>query len=185
MKTDDFEKFLQDNREAFGPNSPTPDVWHKVKKRQPQKIQISWRGIISKAASVLIIFIASYYFHDYMSGLDTTNHKEFSESTTPLLIELREADVYYSAQIKFKKQELFALTGNSPRLQMDVNKDLSDLDAILLELKEDLKDNADNQEVVEAMMQNYMLKIEILDDLLTQIKSRQENEQDEETAYSI
>ena len=68
---------------------------------------------------------------------------------------------------------------------MDVNNELGDLDAILLELKEDLSDDADNQEVVEAMMQNYMLKLEILEDLLEQIKAKNEKNNDDEKGFSI
>ena len=118
-----------------------------------------------------------------MSG----NNKGFAETynmDNPLFKELMEADVYYSAEISSKKQELFSLTGNEPGLQMDINNDLGDLDAILLELKEDLKDNADNREVVEAMMQNYMLKLEILEDMLDQIKGNKEND-DDEKGFSI
>ena len=51
---------------------------------------------------------------------------------------------------------LFNLADDSPGLQLDVNNELADLDTILKELKEDLNDDADNQEVVEAMMQNLV-----------------------------
>jgi len=189
MKTDKFEEFIRENRQGFGPDNQTPDVWRKVTKRQPEAkiMQISWRAIASRAASVVIIFVASYYFHDYMSGNNKENQALITaeNANSPLYKELREADLYYTAQISYKKQELFTLTDNQPDLQMDVNNDLDDLDAILLELKEDLKDNADNREVVEAMMQNYMLKLEILEDLLEQIKGNQEKDNEDETSYSI
>lgn len=185
MKSDNFDDFVRENRDAFGPGVAAPDVWAKIKKREPEAktMHISWQRVMYRAASVVIIFVASYYFHDYMSG----NNKGFAETynmDNPLFKELMEADVYYSAEISSKKQELFSLTGNEPGLQMDINNDLGDLDAILLELKEDLKDNADNREVVEAMMQNYMLKLEILEDMLDQIKGNKEND-DDEKGFSI
>ena len=186
MKTDSFEDFVRENREGFGPGESAPDVWAKIKKREPEAktMHISWRRVMYRAASVVIIFVASYYFHDYMSG----TNKGFADTynmSNPLFKELMEADVYYSAEINSKKQELFSLTGNEPGLQMDINNDLGDLDAILLELKEDLKDDADNREVVEAMMQNYMLKLEILEDMLEQINRNQEKNDDDEKGFSI
>jgi hypothetical protein len=189
MKTDKFEDFMRENRQDFGPDNPTPDVWSRVTKRQPEAkiMQISWRAIAARAASVVLIFVASYYFHDYMADSNKDNQALIAteDANSPLYKELLEADLYYTAQISYKKQELFTLTDNQPGLQMDVNNDLDDLDVVLLELKEDLKDNADNQEVVEAMMQNYILKLEILEDMLEQIKGNQEKIDDDERGYSI
>ena len=189
MKTDKLEQFIQENRQAFGPGEGAPDVWDKVTKRQPETktIQINWRGMASRAAAVVAIFVASYYFHAYMSGRDVTNEGMLTKEnlSSPMFKELLEADLYYTAQVKYKKQELFSLTGDSPNLQMDVNSELGDLDDILLELREDLKDGADNQEVIEAMMQNYMLKLEILEDMLEQIKAKKENNNEDEKGFSI
>ena len=189
MKTDKFEQFMQENRQGFGHEEGAPDVWDKIKKRQPEapKMQISWRRVISRAASVVVIFVASYYFHAYMSGQGGDNQGLLTKENldSPLFKELLEADQYYTAQIKYKKEELFSLTSDSPGLQMDVNTELGDLDAILMELKEDLNDDADNQEVVEAMMQNYMLKLEILEDMLKQIKAKNENNDNDEKGFSI
>jgi hypothetical protein len=45
-----------------------------------------------------------------------------------------------------------------------------ELDKVFEELKRDLKDNSDNEEVIEAMIQNYRIKLEVLDEILTQLK---------------
>ena len=189
MKTDKFEQFVQENRQGFGPDEGTPDVWDKITKRKPEAriIQINWRTVASRAASVVVIFVASYYFHAYMSDQGTDDQGLLTKENldSPLFKELLEADLYYTAQIKYKKEELFKLTNDSPGLQMDVSNELDDLDAILLELKEDLNDDADNQEVVEAMMQNYMLKLEILEDMLEQIKTKKDKNNKDETGFSI
>lgn len=189
MKTDRLEEFVKGNREDFGPGSGAPDVWEKIQKREPEKpvMKISWRKVMYRAASVVIIFTASYFFHDYMSTRNAGYGRLFTEFNieNPILEKLLEADQYYSAQISFKKQELFNLTSDSPDLQMDIDNELADLDAILLELKEDLKDNVDNAEVIEAMMMNYRLKLEILEDMLEQIRSKNENVENDEESYSI
>lgn len=186
MKPDKLEKFILDNKEGFGPPMPAPDVWDKIHKRAPKKeIHFNWRMILSRAAAVVVIFISSYYFHEYRSiisggKLDNNTTIAVAEQE-PVYQEMEEAESYYTSQIKYKKNELFSLTEDSPELQKDINRDLTELDIILLELKDDLKDNAANQEVIEAMMQNYMLKLEILEDMLNQIKPKKENE----TTYSI
>jgi hypothetical protein len=46
---------------------------------------------------------------------------------------------------------------------------MSELDSVYIDLKADLKDNMANQEVIEAIIENYRMKISILEDLLKQI----------------
>ena len=187
MKNDKLERFILDNKEGFGPPMPAPDVWGKIQKREIQKENtFNWRMVLSRAAAVTVIFISSYYFHAYRSMETTENHGVVSfTQQEPAYQEMEEAESYYTSQIKHKKNELFSLTEDSPELQKDINRDLSDLDTILSELKADLKDNAANQEVIEAMMQNYMLKLEILEDMLDQIKPKNNQQNKDENTYSI
>lgn len=189
MKPDKLERFILENKEGFSPPELSPDVWGKIKKREPKKQStFNWKLIMSRAAAVVVIFISSYYFHEYRSKTNSTelgSNVEVIASDEPLYKELIEAELYYTSQIKYKKNELFSLTEDAPTLQKDVTRDLSELDAILRELKTDLKDNADNQEVIEAMMQNYMLKLEILEDMLEQIRPSNEQPDTNETVYSI
>jgi len=189
MKTDKFEQFILENRQGFGPGDGTPDVWDKISKRPPEAkvVTINWRQIMYRAASVTVIFIASYYFHAYVSNHESGEQGLLTRENlnSPLFKELLEADLYYTAQIRYKKQELFNLAGDSPGLHLDVNNELADLDTILKELKEDLNDDADNQEVVEAMMQNYILKLEILEDMLLQLKTKNEKNNEDERGISI
>ncbi|MGD2034222.1 MAG: hypothetical protein PVF73_04140, partial [Bacteroidales bacterium] len=51
-------------------------------------------------------------------------------------------------------------------LEEELQTDLSELDSIYEGLKDDLKDNIANHEVIEAMIQNYRLRIAILEDML-------------------
>ena len=142
---------------------------------------------MSRAAAIAFIFTASYYFHEYPSGINNEQQEMAAESAIendPVYREFAEAEQYYTSEINSKRAEFFLLTAESPELQKDITNDLTDLDAIFLELKADLKDNAANEEVIESMIQNYMLKLEILEDMLEQIKPRNENDDDERT-YSI
>lgn len=178
MKPDKLEHFVRENRAEFNTNEPVPDVWDAIEKR-PEKmryIHTQWRSILGKAAAALAIFVGSYYFHAYNAQhalSDDTAINSSEEKMDPLYREIAEAENYYTTEIIYKKQELFELTGSTPELHQEVNDDLEELNLKFLELKEDLKDDADNQEVIEAMMQNLRLRLEILEDLLYQIRSIQ------------
>jgi hypothetical protein len=136
-------------------------------------IRINWKDVAWKAAAVAVIFVASYYFHDYMAS-----RKQFPGSMTgknsginsPIIKELIEAEAYYTSQINLKKEEVFRLTASDPEVRHEVDNEMVDLDRVYTELKEDLKDNADNEEVIEAMIQNYRMKLDILEEMLLRLK---------------
>jgi hypothetical protein len=186
MSPDKLEQFIRDNREQFDDLEPDPTLWNKIRTRKSPVIRINWKGAAWKAAAVVVIFIASYWFHDYMASRKMHMQQESAstqpENSNPLLQELVEAEAFYTSQINFKRDELRRLTQNSPQIGKEVDLELVELDKIYKELKADLKDNTDNEEVIEAMIQNYRLKLEILEEILYQVKKshQSQNEQEDE-----
>lgn len=190
MSPDKLEKYILDHREDFDDMEPDTSVWERVETRKAPVIRINWKDIAWKAAAVAVIFTASYFFHDYMASRKQNNARQFSEmneEASPIVRELIEAEAYYSAQINQKKDEVFRLTASNPEVRHEIDMELVDLDQVYNELKEDLKDNAANEEVIEAMIQNYRLKLEILEEMLMVLKQTNEsqNEKDHEGAIEL
>ena len=186
MEKDKLEQYILNNRKSFEPPEVTPDVWSKIKKNQSKKnrFDVNWRYLLSRAAAVVAIFVSSYYFHEYRSNKSLVKIDNQAKNEK-VYQELMESELYYTSQIKAKENELFLLTKGTPSIKKDIVKDFTGLDNILMEIKNDLKDNADNQEVIEAVMQNYMLKLEILEDMLSQIKSTNKHQTYHEEGYNI
>jgi len=99
--------------------------------------------------------------------------------------ELREAEIYYTNMVDNRLEELTPLIQQDPELQNELNNDLSELDSLYTELQKDLVDNIANDEVVEAMIQNYRLKLEILEDLLEKLQETSKNEENEKNELEI
>jgi hypothetical protein len=190
MSPDKLEKYILDHREAFDDLEPDPALWERVNTRKTPVIRINWKDIAWKAAAVAAIFVGSYFFHDYMASrkqLTPMMTGENSGGASPMAKELIEAEAYYSAQINMKKDEVFRLAAANPEIRHEVDNELVDLDRVFNELKDDLKDHAANEEVIEAMIQNYRLKLEILEDMLQALKQSNEspNEKDQENAVQL
>jgi hypothetical protein len=190
MSPDKLEKYILDHREAFDDLEPDPALWERVDTRKTPVIRINWKDIAWKVAAVAVIFVASYFFHDYMASrnhLSPMKTGKNSGDASPMAKELIEAEAYYSAQINLKKDEVFRLAAANPEIRHEVDNELVDLDRVFNELKEDLKDNAANEEVIEAMIQNYRLKLEILEDMLQAFKQSNDtpNEKDHENAVQL
>lgn len=179
MKTDQLEQFVRDHREEFDDMVPDPALWNKIRPEEVKTFRLNWKTIGLRAAAVVIIFISSYYFHDLVDDRQQLRMvaNEASENNA-VFQNLIEAEMYYTTQINYKKEELFKQTSAHLDLRDMVLNDLTDLDKVLLELKADLGDNAANGAVVDAMIQNYRLKLSILEDILSQLQTTEEDEND-------
>ena len=192
MSRDKLEKYILSHREGFDDLEPDPSVWDRIEKRKAPIIRINWKGMAWKAAAVVAIFTASYYFHDYVASRKDQERGfiagKMDEAGSPIVKELIEAEAYYTSQISMMKEEVFRLTADAPDVQKEINMEMVELDKVFDELKEDLKDNADNEEVIEAMIQNYRLKLEILEEMRYRLKKSHEpqnNGKDENKAMEL
>jgi hypothetical protein len=123
---------------------------------------------------VIAVFAAAWFLNDLTDKQrqpQMAGENQVPGDQQPQLVrDLMEADLYYTSQINMKRDELFTLAGNQPEVMQDIDTELNDLDKVFQELKEDLNDNAANEEILEAMIQNYRLKLQILEDMLYMIR---------------
>ncbi|MBN1183066.1 MAG: hypothetical protein JXB49_12305 [Bacteroidales bacterium] len=176
---DQLEKFILDNRDEFDVYDPSPDVWNRIEKDLHKKKQFSLKTVLWRAAAVVVIFMLSYVAHDFI-GRDKTKVTERQgtelENYVDKIPELAEAKAYYTKQVNSKLEEIKPMLDSNPGLSDDIMKDLSELDSIYNNLKKDLLDNIANQEIVEAMIQNYRLKLEILEELQMELLNDEKND---------
>jgi hypothetical protein len=165
-----FEKFVRDHRDEFDSRVPDPGLWDSIKTGMNRKTGLNWKRILQRAAAVILIFTASYVVnemvHRYREGRIGKSMAS-AEKTPP---GLRETEAYYSKVVDQKMKELKPVMANCPALAEELQYDMSSLDSVYTDLKKDLRENMANQEVIEAIIENYRLKISILEDLLKEVK---------------
>lgn len=175
MKEDKLEKYMLDNHQDFDVFEPSDELWEGVQQSITPVRRLNWKTIAMRVAAVVVIFIASYFFHDLTQQNDTIGIAEDGiEQPSEQMQMLMEAEVFYTSQIHTAQEEFILLSGNDKELIEDINYDLSELDNVFDELKNDLKENGDNQEVIEAMIQNYRIKLQILEEMLGQMNKSTE-----------
>lgn len=181
---DNLEQYIENHRDEFDMYEPDKALWDGVIKRTKKgRIhRIRWRKVAMRAAAVLAIFIASFMLSQYLLTYRIKHDKQLSENTGEAEIqipELNEAELYYSAQVNNKLREVEKHLVYHPEIKKDLEYDLQELDSVYAELKNDLKDGISNEEVVDAMIQNYRLKLEILEELLKQLRKDEIPSRDE------
>jgi hypothetical protein len=154
---DHLEELMLNHREDFDLLEPKARLWEGVEKKMKKNTKHHLRFYISRAASVVIIFMLSFLIQRYY-----LNH----QNPIKEIPELQEAEVYYSGLIDEKLKEVRPMLAEFPDVQKELDSDMSELDSVYNGLKEDLKDNVSNQQVIEAMIENYRTRINILEEML-------------------
>jgi hypothetical protein len=183
---DRFEKFITDNRDAFEIHEPDPKIWNRIEGNLRFKSNRGWRNILQRVAVVAVIFAASYavneMVHRYTHGEPRAEKVAAKNNAVP---GLKEAEAYYTSLLNQKMDELKPVMANCPALAEELNYDMTELDSVYTDLKKDLKDNMANQEVVEAIIENYRLKIRILEELLSEIKPHEDECLSKNDGYAL
>ncbi|GAA0891956.1 hypothetical protein GCM10009122_16350 [Fulvivirga kasyanovii] len=131
------------------------------------------RGMAGKvAAAILVLAMVSWGFISFKFN-DVAEGVALHEISP----ELAETEYYYSQQVA---EKLSIIKASNSGVDQEVMDNLMALDSAYQDLKKDLKDNADNEEVIAAMIANYRLKLNILEQILTEIKQHDQREQNSE-----
>jgi hypothetical protein len=174
MKTDRLEQFMRNNREAFDDLEPMPDLWNRIEEQLPARKIFPWKTYLGRAAAILIIFTSGYFFSLYITSTKQNGnsvHTEAANGISPEMYTYLEARAYYSGMITTKKNELFHLAGSNNDIKKIIEEEFALLDKDYKELEQDLADELAGEEVIEAMIQHYRIKLELLEDILHQLKT--------------
>lgn len=168
MKTDRLEEFVKNNRESFDDLEPSPGVWDKISENTSDKriIPIS-RQLLRIAAVVAVVAISSVFVLNSDLFLSDNYAKNIND---PEIKELMEAEAFYAHLVNGKLKEIKKCYYTFPELKNEIESDLNELEEMYKVLKSDLKENVDSKIVIEAMINNNRTRLELVDNVLQQIK---------------
>ena len=172
---DRLEEYIRKNREELDKYDPSPEIWKEIRKTMHKggRQLIMW---VSAAAMIVVIFGTAVLF--YVTGergnyvLSKRDAGLLIMKTNPGLIE---SEIYYNNLINDLYKEATPLLTGYPDIEKELLNDMSQLDSICADIKRDLRDNVDNQEVIEALINNYRIKTQILEDMLEILRQNENN----------
>ena len=176
MERDELKHRVEAERNEFEIYTLDADeLWSRIDKDLDKTKRLSVMKVIWRVAAVLVVgigitWLASLYTSDpYSNGL----------SLGDLSPELAETEFFYLQQVAEKLQ---LINASSQGMDPEIMNDLAVLDSAYQQLRMDLKDNIDNEEVVNAMITNYRIRLQILEQILIEI---QEHDNEADTKVSI
>ncbi|UOY06416.1 hypothetical protein L0P88_21150 [Muricauda sp. SCSIO 64092] len=173
---DNFEKHIRENAAQFNEHkADRAKLWANISAElhqpEPKVIPLWKRPMLRIAASIVLLFgIASFIGLSVLSG-GTTETQYVSK-------ELLEIDMHYKGLVSYQVQ----LVQNNPNLsEMDKAEFLSfmdELDAEYETLRKEMRNNLDNERVLEAIVANYKKRIELIENLLQQLNDAKNSDED-------
>jgi len=170
-----LEEHIRKNREDLDRYTPSPDVWNKISidVRKKKSLLTPLRAI----AAVLVI-ATGLSAVILLQKRNISVNEEFENTViTSDGTQLKETEIYYNNLVNSLYSEAKPLLTGYPEMETELTSDFSQLDSIFTDIKKDLKDNVDNQEVVEALIQNYRIKIRILEEMVTILKENSDKKE--------
>lgn len=174
MEKDKLEQFVRENAGGFNTLEPPAMAWDAIEKELPVAPKSNIRKIWPyawKVAAAVLIFASAWMLNDYvdMNGNKQTGRNQ--ESTeNPVLNELQDAEAYYTSQISSKQAELAVFAPEHPEIIEDLKKEFREMDKKKAVLKNDLEESNADEKVIEAIILSYRMKIEILDEMLLELR---------------
>jgi len=172
---DKFEEHIKKIRHELDIYSPSPDLWNRIEKglKREKSLKRQWFSIA--AMIIVILGTALVLLKPVFKQNDNTSLVRNAAEPDGVSPPLKETEIYYNNLVNSLYREAAPLLTTNPEIEKGLTDDMSRLDSICSEIKKDLKDNIANQEVVEALIQNYRIKIRLLEDILKSLQESEDN----------
>ncbi len=171
MKT--IDEILKYNRDLFEDKEPMPGHMERFQNKLRQRLHSSKtiKSIVPyllKAAVVTLLIT--------LSSLWTWEHFIRKDSAMMSLGEVspqyREVENYYMHQVNLMEDEIVSIDFNNNPKQKDLLlTEMKSMDSSYIQLQKELRANPDDERIINAMIEHYQTKVEVMTFILSQLKS--------------
>jgi hypothetical protein len=173
---DNLEEYIMKHREDMDRRSPSSGIWRGIR-RNLKPAANPLRKWIAVAATVAILTGSGLALFRPLSRLVAERSAENTGKMTPREnLQLKETEIYYNNLANLLYREAKPMLAKNPEIKKELSMDMCQLDSICADIKKDLKDNVANKDVIEALIQNYRIKIRLLEDVLNNLKENEDHE---------
>jgi hypothetical protein len=186
MKT--IDDIIRNNKDFFEDAEPSEGHFERFSRKLEMRFQISApkRSIVPyllKAAVVtLLVTLSSLWTWDHFIRPDSSR-MTLSEVSP----QYKEVENYYIHQVSIMESEIIDIDLNNNRGQKSMLLDeMKSMDSVYVSLQKELKANPGDERIINAMIEHYQSKLELMTYIVNQLKTiRSENQNIKENEKDI
>lgn len=174
-----IEDYIRHNRGYFDEAEPSEGHFErfrsKLEARFTVKRKVNIGPYLLKAAVVtLLVTLSSLWTWD--NFIRPENRRMSLSEVSP---QYREVEQYYVQQVSMIENEIFQIDFGANEDQRNMlAEEMKTMDASFKELQKELKANPNDERVINAMIDHYQTKLEVMSYILSQLKQmKSENQQ--------
>jgi hypothetical protein len=181
----DIEKLIRENKSHFDSFEPSEGHFDRfTAKLEAGQATTTTRlrllpYLLKAAAVAILVTLSSLWTWEHVLS-PNADKMALGEVST----EYGEVEQYYVRQVNLMEDEIKGIQiSNNPEQNKMLMKELEDMDDMYAELQKDLKANPDDDRVINAMIEHYQRKVEVMNYILTQLKDVKNDNQINEENY--
>jgi hypothetical protein len=168
-----IDEIIRNNRNLFEGNEPMDGHldrfnWKLEKRLHSGSFKRSIVPYLLKAAVVtILVTLSSLWTWDNFIRKD--NEGMTLSQVSP---QYKEVENYYVHQVNMMESEIvnIDLKDNPEQKQMLTNE-INSMDSVYVQLQKDLKANPDDERIINAMIEHYQTKVEVMSYIVSQLKA--------------
>ena len=175
MKT--IDDIIRNNKDFFEEAEPSIGHFERFNRKLEIRFQVSApkRSIVPyllKAAVVtLLVTLSSLWTWDHFIRPDSARMTLGDVSP-----ELREVENYYIHQVSMVEDEIVNIDMGNAEQKTMLLSEMKSMDSVYVSLQKELKTNPGDERIINAMIEHYQTKLEIMTYIVNQLKTiRNEN----------
>ncbi len=169
----DLDNIIQKNRELFDTNEPSDGHFErfeqKLNERNSKKKTFTFGYILKAAAVVILVVLSGLFVFENINEAKINKGIALSEISP----EYGEVEMYYTHLVNQKYGEIKQSTTLDSLQKEILVQELNNMDSIYENLKKDLTENPNDKRVINAMIQHYQLKVNVMNQILNQLQQVQ------------
>ena len=171
MKT--IEDILRENKDFFEDAEPSKGHFEKFERQLERRFQKNTpkRSIVPYLlrAAVVTLLIT-------LSSLWTWDHFIRSGSSRMTLGQVspqyKEVESYYVHQVNMMEGEIVNIDlKNNPQQKQMLMSEMNSMDSVYVSLQKELKTNPNDERIINAMIEHYQTKLEVMSYIISQLKT--------------
>lgn len=170
---DKLKEFINKHKSHF--DSYEPKMGHekrfleKLKANENNKNKpFEWFVLLKVAVVAILVTLSGLYVKDKLFSVVTNKTAEMYE---PKNKEFMEAKQYYKTQINVQLSQINSNQNLSDTHKETLMKELVEADDLYKKLQKDLKTMPNDPRIIQAIIQHYQIKLEILNRIVNDLKN--------------